>query len=504
MNIQETIGALHNMYLPTNRYNTYGDVLLKMNINGIRGLSTVINFDFPITVITGKNGSGKSTIAQLALCCYQYKRPGETHRNPEDYYTLGNFFIRSNLDPHPYADDAYLSYTYATSSEADNFGQLSLDGFNSEGDCPARTRIIKKGSTKWRGYSERPNRKCIYFGMGFFVPHHEMGSRIYLDPTTKIRNKRGFSSEAKKTAAQILGTTYQSLEVATIENQSKRAQMGFASRFNATYSENHMGCGEGRLIRMVDALESAPERSLVVIEEPETALHQDAQHQLACYFLDVCKRKRHQLIITTHSPSIIEVMPMEARKKIERTDTATTVENNPTIAEIVAHLSDGHHKTLLIYVEDRFSEQLLIEIIRKYADEFSQAISIAAVGNKDDVAKAVDYTNHHLRLHAIGIRDEEKTAEPTKRIFAYPSNQAPESEVFMDSGVTRFFLERYKINLSEFLGAIDDHHNYPDRIARRCNLKEDAVILQGIQAYLDNQNPERFYPLLNSIKSQCP
>ena len=94
-------------------------------------------------------------------------------------------------------------------------------------------------------------------------------------------------------SAEILGSPYNSVEVATIINQTKAAEMGFATRFGARYSENHMGCGEGRLIRMIDAIENAPEKSLIVIEEPETALHQDAQHNLAIYFLQVCKRKRH-------------------------------------------------------------------------------------------------------------------------------------------------------------------------------------------------------------------
>ena len=190
--------------------------------------------------------------------------------------------------------------------------------------------------------------------MGFFVPHHEMGDRIYLDPKTSVWEKRDFSERSLSYSAEILGSPYNSVEVATIINQTKAAEMGFATRFGARYSENHMGCGEGRLIRMIDAIENAPEKSLIVIEEPETALHQDAQHNLAIYFLQVCKRKRHQIIVTTHSPSIVDVMPMEARKKVERTITGTVVEDNPTIAEIVADLSNGHQKSLLIYVEDEF------------------------------------------------------------------------------------------------------------------------------------------------------
>ena len=36
----------------------------------------------------------------------------------KDYYNLGNFFIKSNLDPEPYTPNAYLTYSYAIPPEA--------------------------------------------------------------------------------------------------------------------------------------------------------------------------------------------------------------------------------------------------------------------------------------------------------------------------------------------------------------------------------------------------
>lgn len=369
---------LQALYLPEHRYANFGNILLSIETHGIRGLDAEINCEFPITVIVGKNGSGKSTLAQLVLCCYRYAPPGAgaVQYDTKNYYSLGNFFIKSNLDPEPYTPDAYLKYTYATDPESKRPFQLTLFGESGQ-SCFSKENVIKKVNSDWGGYRKRPDRKCIYFGMGFFVPHHEMGNRIYLDPKTNIQAKRDFSPESLSLAARILGVPYQSMEVDTIVNQTKKAEMGFASRYGSTYSENHMGCGEGRLIRMVDAIEGAPEKSLIVIEEPETALHLESQHNLAIYLLDVCKRKRHQIVITTHAPSIIEVMPMCARKKIRRTSTGTEVEDNPSIQEILADLSNGHHKSFLVYVEDEFSKKLLIELIRRFKPKLLNATSVA-------------------------------------------------------------------------------------------------------------------------------
>ena len=501
--IEKLISTLRNMYSPENLYSNFGNVLLDIEASGIRGMATNCSFDFPITVIIGKNGSGKSTLAQLALCCYRYKPTGNLNYMAKDYYNLGNFFIKSNLDPSPYTQDAFLKYSYAISPNSQTNNQLKLLGYESADNCPAGHNTIQKIHSEWGGYKQRPDRKCIYFGMGFFVPHHEMGDRIYLDPKTSISEERSFSKIALKQSSEILGSPYNAVEVATIINQSKEAEMSFASRFGAKYSENHMGCGEGRLIRMIDSIENAPDRSLIVIEEPETALHQDAQYNLATYFLEVCKRKRHQIIVTTHSPTIVEIMPMEARKKIQRTSQGTTIENNPTVAEIISELSNGHQKSLLIYVEDIFSKRLLTEILRRFAPELLHAVSIADVGNKNDVLKAVRYTLKHTGVNAIGIRDEESTASNSEPIFAYPLQNAPEKEIFQSQSVRDYLGTQYDVSFYDTISNSDDHHNYSRILSRICSIESATIETQCIQAFIAHQVPEKFSTLIENIKKNC-
>jgi len=52
----QLVANLRGLYLPKHRYTNFGDVLLSMETCGIRDMSASLNFDFPITVIIGKNG----------------------------------------------------------------------------------------------------------------------------------------------------------------------------------------------------------------------------------------------------------------------------------------------------------------------------------------------------------------------------------------------------------------------------------------------------------------
>lgn len=103
-----------------------------------------MSLDFSITVVIGKLGSGKSTLARLALYCYRYKLPEESHHNLKNYYKLGKIFIKSNLNLNPYASDAYLKYSYAISPDSRGFEQMSLFTTTPAASCYTRETIIRK------------------------------------------------------------------------------------------------------------------------------------------------------------------------------------------------------------------------------------------------------------------------------------------------------------------------------------------------------------------------
>jgi hypothetical protein len=128
--------ALASKFKPQNRFDNFGSVIVSAKINGFRGIKAEIKFEYPVTAISGFNGSGKSTIGQLSLCgC----RKLTSAVNSKRYYVV-NFFPVSILDPKPFSDDASMIFTYQT-------------------DKPGvyRDLTVSRATTEWSGYSARPS-----------------------------------------------------------------------------------------------------------------------------------------------------------------------------------------------------------------------------------------------------------------------------------------------------------------------------------------------------------
>lgn len=83
-----------------------------------------------------------------------------------------------------------------------------------------------------------------------------------------------------------------------------------------------LSSGEKQILIMFYAmLFHAPSGSILIIDEPEISLHVSWQQKLGDYFLDICRVRGIQMIVSTHSPQIIhdkwdlakELKPEDAR-----------------------------------------------------------------------------------------------------------------------------------------------------------------------------------------------
>lgn len=150
----------------------------------------------------------------------------------------------------------------------------------------------------------------------------------------------------------------------------------------ASYSEAHAGSGEYAVVRLVDAIRSAPERSLILLDEPEVSLHPGAQAKLLQFIEREVLRGGHQVVMSTHSPSLVAGLPHQAIK-VFGFDTlrqrVVLVADGCSPTEAFAHLGHttaGPTRPRLI-VEDDLAAELVRTSLRRHGRTKLDSLDIA-------------------------------------------------------------------------------------------------------------------------------
>lgn len=496
--MNDIISALNNQFLPKNRFSVFGNILLELNIEGIKGTNCTLSFDFPVTAIAGYNGAGKSTIAQIALCMYRAVDGEEAVKRKY----LKDFFVKTLLDRSPYDPKAKIVAKYASIKETKTDSQISFFDNDPNGES-TKTITVYYSVERWEGYRYQPQRNVYYYGMSYFIPYQEQSSHLLRDSNANIANYSSFDEKIVSIASDILSIRYTSLRNNNISNEKRAENVISASKSKASYSENHMGCGEGRLLKLVHALETAPNQSLFVIEEPETALHQNAQYKLAQYFLDVCNRKKHQIIFTTHSSEIQRALPPQARKYIQRDEVHTLVMSSPSMAEIENYLSGGKVKKMIIVTEDQIGQMYIKEIMRAYCPLVFQNCDYFAMNLGYEEIKTYVRHSQNCGIKIFGVVDEHRRADIQNHILAFPSEISPECSIFQDELTKEAIEKEFGFDCADLKG---DHHNYFGIIARQRNEDEEYVKNRCLKLFVQNKGSQYYDEITQTMKawlSEC-
>lgn len=457
---------LQSKYSERSRYSNFGPCLRKVHIDGFRGINSIdLELDYPVTVVSGLNGAGKSTLGQLAICAY--KKPSTSVDYKRQY--IKDFFPISSADPKPISDAAKVIYSY----ETDDYKK------------PQEVTITRANSA-WSGYKRQPERHCYYVGFTVYIPKVERRDlSIYGGATLQFTEKREIEVEVIKKMARIIGHKYDDVTFQGVSHKGKESEVGIASRLGYSYSENNMGFGEGRILYTVDKLETSPGQSLFIIEEPETSLHESAQHEFAKYLLDVCFRRNHQIILSTHSSVIINALPSEARKLLLRDESGVDIRNKISSNQVRSILSSGHIRQLDICVEDIFAKVLLTEVIRIKKKELLKAVSIHDIGDKGAVREAIRVLTKTGKK-AIAVRDADVGAAPQDRLYSFPGHEPPEKEVFKHPAVKALLKEKYELDVDWILlkEEITDHHKFAEYLAYEAETEESVLRTVAIERYI--------------------
>lgn len=473
---------LQAKYVEKNRYANFGPCLRKVHIDGFRGINSIdLELDFPITVVSGLNGAGKSTVGQLAICAY--KKPSTSSEYKRLY--IKDFFPISPADPKPISDNAKVIYFYETDDHK-----------------KPQEVTISRANSAWSGYKRQPERHCYYVGFTVYIPKVERRDlSVYGGANLHFTEKRDIDSEVIDKMARIIGHKYDDVSFQGLAHKGKESEIGIASRLGYSYSENNMGFGEGRVLYTIDKLENAPSQSLFILEEPETSLHESAQHEFAKYLLDVCHRRNHQIILSTHSSVIINALPSEARKLILRDEKGVDIINKISSNQVRSILSSGHVRLLDVCVEDIFAKVLLTEIIRIKKKELLKTVAIHDIGDKDAVREAVRVLTKTGKK-AIAVRDADVGSAPQDALYSFPGSLPPEKEVFQHQKVKDLLKQKYGLDVDWILqrDQITDHHKYASCLAKEAETEESVIRTVAIEQYIKEIDKE-FDNLIAAIEA---
>lgn len=356
----------------------------------------------------------KTTLLQLCSSAYVKEKGGRV-------YKIGEW-VRSALQDETPAVDAGSSVS-----------------FSFWDDSPTLPIHYQKERTRW-GYPRRnnPQRNVEFIGIATFAPRIERKDRLHVFQTQiQVKGRTAFSDVLLKSISAVLGTPYLAGAMTTVGPVRGDWEdiLPQITKGDAIYAEPHMGAGEQKVIRLIQALEEIPKRSLILLEEPEITLHPDAQRGLAWYLMSLARRNGHQIVVATHSADLFETLPREARILLLRHKDGVEAIPRPPRLLIARELAGATRLNKdVILVEDTVARSFMLEVLRQHDKHLLDNCSIIPVGNTDDVYRLTQKFRAE-GLRPIGVRDPDIGGDIAAGILSLPGDLAPESLLLEEANI---------------------------------------------------------------------
>lgn len=315
-----------------------------------------LNFTFPLTVIVGKNGSGKTTVMKAIKLLSGKQIPQD-----EFFETVIDDGGFSNAD-----------LSYSIDGKLMKYRRLRQNEWGKEGEIPSNLSVTYIQTKTMVGAIDK---SLLYDDIGKNTGRTQkveyvikQARKIKQNPKSNSERKQRhyLSSSAVQIVNSILQGNIQSIEY--IRHKYYSGTWGTSVIFNDgnQYCEYNAGSGEFVLANMIDRIERIPFEGILLLDEPEVSLHPGAQKRLICYILEVIKKKKIQVIITTHSTSILERLPKSAIRCFRKIENDIIVIEEQVyfqnaFLELGSDISDKKH----ILVEDDMAKNIIDRILKE-------------------------------------------------------------------------------------------------------------------------------------------
>ena len=276
--------------------------LTEIRLQGIRGMDDLrVVFDYPVSVIAGGNASGKSTVLFAAACAYSV--PGAGVRD----------FVPSTLFPdyRPKAGGrgdekraVVIEFDYATPKGRRSMCWRRAKGWN-------RSFFGRKDTTQ-------PKRQVYLRTLSNLSNPSEVRGVLSMSRLSAAPRETPLTASQIEFAQQMLPFRYST--VVDLDGGGNKKLLFASQESGAAYSELHMAAGERSILRLSQEIAQLHD-ALVLIDEVEAGLHPWVQQLLMLQLQQLALRNDLQVIVTTHSPVVLDSVPANGRIFLEREET---------------------------------------------------------------------------------------------------------------------------------------------------------------------------------------
>ena len=318
--------------------------LEEVRIRKLRGINDLrVPFVYPVSVLAGPNGCGKSTV--LFACACAYRTPGRSVRDYSPASLFPNFTGGATaFQDAPAATE--LEFHYLDNRERSSMLWRRGRG---RGRPWARRYMGRKGG-------QQPERNLYMRTLANLTNPSEVRSILQIARQELATEQ--ITDDLLIFAHQVLPRRYRSLSRITAQNRDLLfAELEGSSQ--ASYSEFHMSAGERAILRISKDI-SGLRDALILIDEVEAGLHPYTQQQAMLEFQRIALRNQLQIIVASHSPVVLDSVPSEARLFLNRDeDTAEVTLVKPYRDVLQKALYGQSRDQLSILCEDEVAEGLL-------------------------------------------------------------------------------------------------------------------------------------------------
>lgn len=314
---------------------------MKVTLKNIKKIKK-LEFDIPnrgVWLLTGVNGAGKTS---LLAALY---RIGSSHAF-QNYYRTSTF--ESRLDSFEHSQVIY--------------------------EVNDQSVTYKYGGQRWRPTPSRNSRLFGEFPFQSVKFVEANGDRVepFANEIQPRRVRSATDSITQFMSYVLADSKWENLKY--VNTQRGRGSQAYLLPYTRSgqryfYSEKNFSLGELCILRLACKLDNIDEKSLVLIDEIEMALHPQAQVRLLEKVTEIAKSKRLTIIFSTHSATLI--------KNVSRKNIIFLKEESSQVFKSVADVypaqvlgevafDDELATDFIFLVEDRQAKNLLEQMLSYY------------------------------------------------------------------------------------------------------------------------------------------